>query len=144
LIHGGEGINVVAAGCRAKVDIRLLPGQDAAKTYSTLQSWVRDRATRVADIEWIFEEPLLLDEAFEISNSEDLVREACAIAGADKAGVVAYGCDAGKIAERGVPCIIWGPGDIANAHTKDESIGVEELKEATDCYARLARALMPA
>lgn len=144
LIHGGEGINVVAAGCRAKVDIRLLPGQDAAKTYSTLQSWVRERATRVADIEWIFEEPLLLDEAFEISNSEDLVREACAIAGADKAGVVAYGCDAGKIAERGVPCIIWGPGDIANAHTKDESIGVEELKEATDCYARLARALMPA
>ena len=144
LIEGGEGINVVAAGCRTRVDIRLIPGQDAGETYARLQDWVRTRATRVADIEWIFDEPLLQDEAFQIPADALLVRAACAIASRKNAGVVAYGCDAGKIADKGVPCIIWGPGDIAQAHTKDESIAVEELHAATDCYERLARALLPA
>ena len=42
-----------------------------------------------------------------------------------------YGTDASKISRRaGVPAIVLGPGDIAQAHTDDEWIAVDEIAEA--------------
>lgn len=45
--------------------------------------------------------------------------------------------DAGWLASAGIPTIIYGPGDLAEAHTTNESIGVDELVTAARVYARL-------
>lgn len=45
--------------------------------------------------------------------------------------------DAGWLARAGIPTIIYGPGELAEAHTTNESIAVDELVEAARVYARL-------
>src|SRR4029079_13441865 len=39
----------------------------------------------------------------------------------------------------GIPTIVLGPGDLADAHSPRESIGVAELEEGARIYAALAR-----
>jgi len=71
------------------------------------------------------------------------VRTACAVLGQAQPDVVFFGCDASKLAARGVPVIVLGPGDIAQAHTVDEFISLADLEAGTETYLRLALALMP-
>jgi len=70
------------------------------------------------------------------------VEAICAGAGRTDSQVVNFSCDASKIAARGIPCVVIGPGDIANAHTSDESIAVAELEEGLATYIRIARTLL--
>ena len=143
LIEGGGGINIVPEHCRIQVDIRLLPGQDADETYREIQTILRARLASVKDIEWNFEPPSVIDAGYELPADSELVRQACAISGGRKPEVAFYSCDASKIAAKSVPCIILGPGDIAVAHTANESIALTELDAATEIYRRLAQTLMP-
>ena len=42
-----------------------------------------------------------------------------------------YYCDAANLAGAGIPTVVWGPGDIAQAHTTDEWISLEQLEHGT-------------
>jgi len=55
-----------------------------------------------------------------------------------------YGTDGGVLSSVGLPCVVWGPGDIARAHSIDEYIAVEELRHAVVRYAALIRAVAAA
>jgi acetylornithine deacetylase len=61
--------------------------------------------------------------------------------GSHRVHPVAYGTDAATIAWSGVPAVIFGPGDIAQAHTKDEWLDLGELEQATAILLRLARSI---
>ena len=41
---------------------------------------------------------------------------------------VPFGTDAGPLSEVGLPCVVLGPGDIAQAHTKDEWVELEQVR----------------
>ena len=45
--------------------------------------------------------------------------------------------DAGWLATAGIPTVIYGPGELSQAHTVNESIAVDELLSAAKVYARL-------
>ena len=47
---------------------------------------------------------------------------------------VAYGTHASRIAAAGVPSVVFGPGSIDQAHTKDEWIAIDELEQACEIY----------
>ncbi|MBP9902347.1 MAG: M20 family metallopeptidase [Verrucomicrobiota bacterium] len=143
LIEGGSGVNIVPEHCRIQVDIRLLPSQDANATYQEIQTTLRSRLASIPDIEWGFDPPSVIDAGYEIGAESDLVRRACDVAATGAAEVAFYSCDASKIAAKSVPCIILGPGDIAVAHTANESIAIAELEAGTEVYLRLACRLMP-
>ncbi len=46
-------------------------------------------------------------------------------------GAVRYATNAGVYSQAGIPCVVFGPGSIEQAHTKDEWIALDELDEAT-------------
>lgn len=52
--------------------------------------------------------------------------------------VVGFGTDASELS-RAVPCVIFGPGSIADAHTPDESIEVAQLERAGELLIKLLR-----
>ena len=54
---------------------------------------------------------------------------------------VDYFSDAGVLAESGIPSVVFGPGDIAQAHTPDEWIEVSQLGQAKDRLVRFLRSL---
>ena len=50
---------------------------------------------------------------------------------------VPYGTDASTLAEAGVPSVVFGPGDIAQAHTCDEWLDLQQLDHASEILYRL-------
>jgi acetylornithine deacetylase len=54
---------------------------------------------------------------------------------------VDYFCDGAVLAEGGIPSIVFGPGDIAQAHTVDEWIDRRSLEGARQILARFLRSL---
>ena len=71
-----------------------------------------------------------------------VVGEPTDLRGQAVAGVVPYGCDASKLAAAGIPSIIFGPGDIAQAHTKGEFIALTDLEDDTAAYTDLTLKLL--
>ena len=53
---------------------------------------------------------------------------------------VPYGTDASTLAEAGVPAVVFGPGNIDQAHTCDEWVDLEEVATASEILFRLATA----
>lgn len=146
VIAGGSGVNIVPETCRIEIDIRLLPGQDWRAAFDGVAAGVASAVEHLDGISCEVEEPFLIDAAFALSPDHELVLEALKAVGDDKdaSEVVFFSCDGSKIAAKGGPCIVLGPGDIAQAHTADEFVEIAELERAVEVYASLARSLMPA
>lgn len=65
-----------------------------------------------------------------------LVRTALRLTGTRKAHSVPYGTDGLAYRAKMAHMVVLGPGDIAQAHTVDEWIDVDELRRSVDVYAR--------
>lgn len=140
VIRGGTGINIVPDFCEILVDIRLVPGQPWRETYAAVCAVVEE--TENPGIRWEFASDPMVDPPFCLEEENALVRTACRVLDAPGARVVNFSCDASKIAAAGIPCLILGPGDIALAHTAEESIALDELASGVDTYTRLALAFL--
>lgn len=139
LIAGGSGINIVPEFCETQADIRLVPGQSWESTYSSLQATVRSADE---DARWEFDPHPLADPPFCLESDLPFVRDVCQATGRTSSRTVSFSCDASKIAAAGIPCVIFGPGDIAKAHTADESIPVRDLHLGVAAYVRIAETLL--
>jgi acetylornithine deacetylase/succinyl-diaminopimelate desuccinylase-like protein len=72
----------------------------------------------------------------ETSAKLPLVQQFLRSAGQRKPVGVHYFCDAAVLAEGGIPSVVFGPGDIAQAHTVDEWISLRSLERATEMLVR--------
>lgn len=45
-----------------------------------------------------------------------------------------YATDAGDLSQGGIPAVVIGPGNIAQAHTKDEFIELDQLHKGVEVY----------
>ncbi len=60
------------------------------------------------------------------------------VLGQDPLGEVApFTCDASRLYQAGIPTVMFGPGDIAVAHTTDEKISIEQFLESVVGYMAL-------
>jgi acetylornithine deacetylase/succinyl-diaminopimelate desuccinylase-like protein len=53
-------------------------------------------------------------------------------------GAFAAVCDASFLAAKGIPSVVFGPGDLREAHAIDESVEIEEIRSAARVIARAA------
>lgn len=68
-----------------------------------------------------------------------LVKTSLKLSGKRKAGTVAYGTDGMAFARKMKQMVVLGPGDIAQAHTHDEWIDLEQFDKGTAVYASAIR-----
>jgi acetylornithine deacetylase len=59
-----------------------------------------------------------------------------AVEGRHEVLAVPFGTDASSIAEAGIPAVVFGPGDIAQAHTKDEWVELDQIDRAAEILYR--------
>jgi acetylornithine deacetylase len=139
-IEGGLSVNTVPDRCRVEMDRRLLPGEQPAEAAGELLAYLRGRARD--GVRFTFSDPWLSAPALSPDGSADLVarllRAAEPVAGKRRVTAVPYGTDAGPLALSGVPCVVFGPGDIARAHTCDEWVPLDEAEQAAEILYRLA------
>jgi len=141
LITGGTGVNIIPDRCEIQVDVRLLPDQDGYAIHREVGELLQS-VTLPSGTSAELCEPGLVDPAFELPADHAMVRTLLATLNQPKASVAWFSCDASKIAARGIPCIVVGPGSIQEAHTVRESIGLDELQRGTEIYIRIAEALL--
>lgn len=59
-------------------------------------------------------------------------------AGLPDTGAFAAVCDASFLAAKGIPAVVFGPGDLREAHAINESVEIEEIRSAARVIARAA------
>ncbi|NND96192.1 MAG: M20 family metallopeptidase [Pirellulaceae bacterium] len=72
-----------------------------------------------------------------VNPNADAVQAMCELAGR-AATTVCYGTDGGEFTEL-KQMVVCGPGDIAQAHTTDEYLAIEQLQNGIDLYRRAIR-----
>src|SRR5208337_1402183 len=72
------------------------------------------------------------------AETDAIVQWAMRLSGNSTAGKVSYGTEAGLFQKMGVPTVICGPGDIAEAHRPNEFVALEQLAR---CEAFMDRIL---
>jgi acetylornithine deacetylase len=139
-IEGGQSVNVVPDWCEIEVDRRLIPGEDAMtalnavndlatalfedpRSVEVMQPWVHMPALAPQAAGWL--EPLAIAIATATGRRPSITG-------------VPFGTDAGPLSATGLPCVVFGPGDIAQAHTKDEWIELDQVQLAARAYFEIA------
>ncbi len=139
-VEGGTSVNTVPDRCRAEIDRRLVPGDDAREALEHFRAWLLHEAK--GDVPFRCSEPTLNAPALAPDGSGWLVERlgaaVSAVAGSHRVTPVPYGTDASILARASVPAVVFGPGDIAQAHTCDEWVSLDEVERASEILYRLA------
>ena len=149
VIAGGEAVNVVPDACRIDCDRRLLPGEEPEVILAELDRALNRLRQADAGLRVEREAPYVHVPPMETGADEPVVRatvQALEQAGRDPTlAAVAYATDASMLASiGGLPAVVLGPGDIAQAHTNDEWIELAELEAAVGVYRGICEAFADA
>lgn len=144
LIEGGEGLNTVPARCSLKFDRRTLPDETGDAAWREIAAEVRRFAAGLDPAAAVIVHPPFIDSiSMEVAPDAAIIAAAAATCRAEGLpdGVIGvpFGSDASKMTRAGIPSIIFGPGDIAQAHTADEFVAVAEVARAARMLADMAR-----
>ncbi len=138
VIEGGQAVNVVPDRCWIEIDRRTLPNE-------TMESVIEPVRTLLQDLpDWEMKDPHLSVAGMEVSEDAPVVQVLAEAAKHVLGGVVVegaqYATDAGIYNAVGVPTVVFGPGDIAEAHTDSEFIALEQLHQAVAIIERMLTA----
>ncbi len=136
-ICGGTQANIVPDRCSILVDRRTLPGETEASVRREINALLRRRNLAVAFVHDKLPPCLPL----ETSPKLPLVARFLRSVGQRKPVGVRYFCDASVLARGGIPSIVFGPGDIAQAHTADEWISLAALERGKAMLLRFLQSL---
>jgi len=137
MIAGGTQPNIVPDRCVISVDRRTLPGETEAGVKREIKKFLRANNLSVQIGDKKLAPALPLETDFKLP----LVQQFMKCVGQRKALGVDFFCDAAVLSEAGIPSIVFGPGDVAQAHTADEWISLAELERGKDLLLRFLNSL---
>ncbi len=133
MIHGGRQPNIVPDQCSIRIDRRTIPGEQDARVKREIVQFLRAHGEQVQLTDTKADEPA---PPLETSPGIPLARAFLDAAGQRRAAGVDFFTDAGVLSAAGIPSVVFGPGDIAQAHTAQEWVEIRQLEGATELLAR--------
>jgi acetylornithine deacetylase len=141
-IEGGTASNVVPVPCWFGWEIRGLPGFDPTQLDRRLKTFAAEQCLpemqRLAPEAEITIQATNQVAAYAADEASGIVPLTLKLAGQNKTFAVSYCTEAGLFQGGGAPAIVCGPGNIAQAHTANEFLSLEELEKCLAFLARLA------
>lgn len=138
-IHGGAKLNIIPASCVIELDRRTIPGETNEQVIDQFEAAIErardsypniDATVEIVDSGAPFEMPV--DSRLVTTMAESTK----AATGRDPEIIGFRGAsDARFLVEAGAEVIVFGPGDIALAHTAKESIDLDDLAAGATAYA---------
>ncbi len=136
-IHGGTQPNIVPNHCVISIDRRTLPGETETQVRREILKLLRRHGLN-GTFDTLRTSPCpALETDPEIPWVQGLLRSA----GKRRTHGVHYFCDAAPLAAGGIPSVVFGPGDIAQAHTTNEWISVTSLERGASILEQFLRGL---
>ncbi len=136
-ISGGAQPNIVPDRCKITVDRRTLPGETDAGVQREIAAFLSANklSAKISSAKLAPAVPL------ETNHRLPLVRQFMRCVGQSKPMGVDFFCDAAVLSAGGMPSVVFGPGDLAQAHTADEWISLAELERGKDLLLKFLKSL---
>lgn len=121
--------------------INITPGQSVCTVYfrpmpGTQTQGLIQRVQRAAERQGLELNLLYFNEPMYVEPTAPLIQEVLQLTGHQEPQTVSYGTDGGVLQEM-KQLVVLGPGDVAQAHTVDEWIALEQLESGTALYKKL-------
>jgi len=137
-IAGGIKANMIAAKCEMKFGFRPLPGQDSSKILLALQKLEGEQQISSAmSLKSGFFGPCLpaanqefdkaIVDAKALSEQLDL----------ESGSAVNFWTEASLFSQSGLTALVFGPGNIAQAHTANEWVAISQLQRVEQAYINI-------
>jgi acetylornithine deacetylase len=128
--HGGIADNVVPRDAEFRYEFRDLPTADVQAMQQAVLEQARALEPAMRQVapdagfrfETICEVPSFLGSA-----DDPVTRLALRLSSEDRTTLVAFGTEAGLFKNAGIPTVVCGPGQIAQAHQPDEYASLDQL-----------------
>lgn len=141
-IKGGTSVNVIPESCEIRIDRRIVPGEDIHAVLPSVERVLEELRREHSGLVVRQEEPFL-DPALDPAGAERFIAQVGRVLRElnlpDRPLGVPFSTEASNLSHAGIPTVVLGPGDIAAAHTKDESIEISQVERAVDVYLALMR-----
>jgi acetylornithine deacetylase len=132
VIHGGIAANVIPKDCVFSFDMRTLPHTSPDSLYQEIRVHAEGLAREMQavdaksgiDLEWLSQ-----TVGLSAAETDAIVQWAMQLSRNTQVGKVSYGTEAGLFQKMGVPSVICGPGDIAQAHGPNEFVALDQLAQ---------------
>jgi acetylornithine deacetylase len=130
VIKGGSAKNVVAGECRFTLEWRTIPGQKSDYVLNAVRQEIEH--LRSTDTDFICEiDAARADDSFETPVGSEMVQFLEQAAG-KSSGTVAFGTEAPSMIALGAEAVVFGPGNIREAHRTGEFVPVAELNQCAE------------
>ncbi|MGH8026416.1 MAG: acetylornithine deacetylase [Pseudoxanthomonas sp.] len=135
-VEGGIKANMIAPSAEVRFGFRPLPSQDMDGLHTQFRALAN--ADALAEYEETFRGPSL--PSGDVARAEE--RRLAARDLADELGLpvgnaVDFWTEASLFSQAGLTALVYGPGDIAQAHTADEWVSLEQLQHYTATLQRI-------
>ena len=135
-VEGGIKANMIAPSAEVRFGFRPLPSQDMDTLHAQFRGFAN--ADALAEYEETFRGPSL--PSGDVARAEE--RRLAARDVADELGLtignaVDFWTEASLFSQAGLTAFVYGPGDIAQAHTADEWVSLEQLQSYADSVVRI-------
>ena len=146
MIQGGVQINIVPEQCDIHLDRRLVPGEKPQDVLPQVEQVLNVLRRADPNLNVCQNEPAMVDWPLDPSGGE--VFAAAVQRGLHQLGTAAdlvgvgYGTDASSFGPAAIPAVVLGPGDIAQGHTCDEWIALDQLNQGVKVYCGLMQMLL--
>ncbi|SME99582.1 acetylornithine deacetylase [Xaviernesmea oryzae] len=132
VIKGGLHGNIVSESCEFFWEMRIIPGQSDMAVLEHMRRFASEQlepAMKAVDPECgIAFDVQARIPGLKPNDDPALDKELLTLLGRTEPRYVPYGTEAGIFQIAGVPSVVIGPGDIADAHQPDESVAISELE----------------
>ncbi len=136
-ISGGKQPNIVPDSCSIQIDRRTLPGETEASVRREIAALLESKKLSAT----ISSAKLAPALALETDDKLPLVQAFLRSVGQSRPAGVDYFCDAAVLSAGGIPSVVFGPGDIAQAHTADEWISLAGLERGKNLLLKFLKSL---
>jgi acetylornithine deacetylase len=131
IVAGGTKSNVIAGGAFVHWSARLQPGESSDQFLDQIQSCV----PQGSNVDW--EVPFRGEPLPAGGQDEIAARQFCTSHELPLGEAVDFWTEASLFSAAGLPALVLGPGDIAQAHVTDEWVELEQLQTACELYNRV-------
>ncbi|MEO7752260.1 MAG: acetylornithine deacetylase [Terracoccus sp.] len=134
-VAGGIAVNTVPSECALTFEFRAIGGVDVEATIERFHAEVRriEQAMREENPDASVDVSIGAQApGLDTPPDEEVIDLVAALGGEATPEKVAYGTEAGLFQRVGIPTVVCGPGDIAQAHAPDEFVELDQLRRCDD------------
>lgn len=144
LMSGGIARNIVPKDCRFEFEIRNLPGQDPAEILDEIRSYISE--SLLPEMQAIAPESgvsIAIQSdipALAPDEGSEILSLALQLTGGNAPATISFATEAGLYQNVGIPTVVCGPGDIAQAHKPDEFVALDQIARCESFLADIIAA----